>query len=116
MIAEATAANIFLVKDGIVKTPPCTCTLDGITRKTVMRLAQDLGVPVEQTPVSPDALFNADEVFLTGTAHGIVSVDAVDGHCISRRDTPEITAALRDKYIAIISGRDVPYPEWITCF
>jgi branched-chain amino acid aminotransferase len=79
-IAEATGANIFLVTDGILHTPIADCFLDGITRRTVMRLAKDRGYEVIERVIMPSDLEKADEIFLTGTAAEVTPVGEIDGH------------------------------------
>jgi branched-chain amino acid aminotransferase len=81
-VAEATASNIFVVASGVLSTPECTAALPGITRKTVLELADEAGVPAEVRRVTVGELYAADEVFMTGTGSGIVSVQAIDGRTL----------------------------------
>lgn len=78
-VAEATAANAFVVRDGVLRTPPTTAALAGITRRTVLELAEPLGIPTSVERLTPGDFYTADEAFLTGTATGIVAIGSVDG-------------------------------------
>ena len=113
LVAEATIANVFLVRDGVVRTPSrAESLLPGITRDSVLILAAELGYPVAETPVEPAELTTADEVFLTGTAIGLQPVAAVGEHTFDP-DRPVFTtlhAAYRD---AARGRRPVP-PGWRT--
>ncbi len=96
-VAEATAANLFMIKDGKIKTPIPDCFLNGITRQTVIDLARGLGIEVEICHIQPDALLQADEIFLTGTAAEITPVGQIDGTHFSIGDvTQRIQAAYKD--------------------
>ncbi|MET0188826.1 MAG: branched-chain amino acid aminotransferase [Pseudonocardia sediminis] len=79
-VAEATGANVFLVRDGELHTPIADCFLPGITRATVLGLARERGMTVHERRILPGELADADEVFLTGTAYEVQPVRAVDGY------------------------------------
>lgn len=99
LLAEATGANLFLVIGGALHTPVPDTFLNGITRQTVIGLADDLGIPVHERPLEPDALADADEVFLTGTAYEVQPVRAVDGH---RYGVGKVTSALAEAYARLV--------------
>lgn len=77
-VAESSGANLFVVKDGAIKTPVPECFLNGITRQTVITLARELGYTVEEAHIMPDDLRSVDEIFLTGTAAEIAPVSKID--------------------------------------
>ncbi|MEX3954672.1 branched-chain amino acid aminotransferase [Trinickia sp. EG282A] len=79
-IAEATSANIFFVRDGVLHTPTPDCFLDGITRRTVIDLARERGIEVVERPMFPDELDSFSECFLTGTAAEVCPVGRIDAH------------------------------------
>ncbi len=100
-VAEATADNIFIVKEGMLITPPIHVgILEGITRNTVMELAEKRGIPVLEKVFTRHDIFIADEVFLTGTASEVVPVVKVDGRTIANGEpgsmTKELTADYRE--------------------
>ena len=80
LVAESTTSNVFLVMDGTLQTPIPDCFLDGITRKTIIKLAKELGIPFAERQIKVEALAQAQEVFLTGTTCEIESVSQVDEH------------------------------------
>lgn len=81
-LAECTTANIFLVKDGFIWTPRSWGILDGITRAVLFEEAESAGIPIGETDIPPEALFNADEVFITSSVKGLVPVCIVNGRGI----------------------------------
>jgi branched-chain amino acid aminotransferase len=113
MVAEATAENVFRVKDGVLSTPPASAgVLRGVTRDTVIRIAQDLGIEFRRNDISREELYTADEVFLTGTAAGVTPVREVDGRMIGDGHWPIITK-IRETYEEIVHGRNRKYWEWV---
>lgn len=98
-VAEATAANVFCLADGRLRTPTCTAALPGITRRTVLELAAELGFPSEETTLTLGDLYVSEELFLTGTAAGIAAVEWLDGRRIPSPRGP-VTAALTHAYKA----------------
>jgi branched-chain amino acid aminotransferase len=112
-VAEATIANVFIVRGGTVTTPwRDESLLPGITRDSVLALAAELGYRTMEGPVEPADLLAADEVFLTGTAMGLRPVTAVDRHTY-RTDRPVCTA-LSGAYRAVTRGRRASPPGWLT--
>jgi branched-chain amino acid aminotransferase len=107
-LAEATAANVFILKDGRLSTPLPKACLEGITRGAIMGLAVDLGLSVAERDISPTEFINAEEVFLTGTGAGLTPVVEVDGRPIGRGVPGEVADALRDEYSKLVVSEGVP--------
>jgi branched-chain amino acid aminotransferase len=110
-VADGPGENVFVVKDGVVATPPLsTSILPGITRATVMQLARDLGHEVvEKSLIRPD-LYLADEVFMTGTAAEVTPVRSVDDQEIG---AGPITHALQTAYWDLVRGKNERYADWL---
>jgi len=98
-VSEGTADNVFIVKNGVIYTPPRTCgALPGITRARVIELAEELGYKVVEKDVTPAELWTADEVFLTGTAAGIVPVTKIAGRVVGDGKPGPITKKLMERF------------------
>ena len=112
-VSEASGMNLFIVRDGLLITPGVDQDiLEGITRASVLELAQAMGIPTLERPVDKSELFVADEVFLSGTAAKITPVRRVES-----TDMPgqrPIMNAIRDRLTAITEGRDPTYDNWVT--
>jgi len=113
-VAEASGENIFLVRDGLLKTPPLTSVLPGITRDSILTLAGDLGIPAKEDRFSRDELYLADEAFLTGTAAEVTPIREVDGRKIGQGKPGPITLKLQAAYFAVVKGQDARYQQWLT--
>jgi branched-chain amino acid aminotransferase len=115
MVAEGTAENIFLVRDKTLITPPLTSgALDGITRSTVLSIAEDLGIRSQICDITRDEMYYADEVFLTGTAAGIKSIGEIDKIMIGNGKVGKIAAQLQDIYYQIVHGEIEKFDKWLT--
>ena len=101
-VAEATGANLFIARDGILHTPIPDCFLDGITRRTVMALAVERGIEVVERVILPDELEHAEEVFLTGTAVEVTPVSGIDEMSF---EVGPITRAMMDDYERTVRRR-----------
>ncbi|MBN2197567.1 MAG: branched-chain amino acid transaminase [Polyangiaceae bacterium] len=113
-VSEGSGENIFLVKDGRITTPPLSASiLAGITRDTVITLAEEEGIPLREAPITRDELYLADEVFLTGTAAEVTPVREVDHRTIGQGCRGEITARLQQRYFDVVKGSDDSHPEWL---
>ncbi len=98
-VAECTGDNIFVVKDGVIRTPPPDAgILVGITRNVVIRLAREAGYPVEETTLQRHDIFVADECFLTGTAAEVIPVVSLDGRTIGDGKPGPVTRELRQRF------------------
>ena len=113
-IAEGSAENIFLVQDGALHTPDITSALDGITRRTVMQLASDMGIPVYQRRLTRDEMYISDEAFFTGTAAEVMPIREADNRCIGGGKRGPITEKLQKAYTAQVKGERAEYPEWLS--
>ena len=111
-VCEGSGENIFVVRDGALLTPPHTAAiLDGITRKSVIQIAGDLGYPVVERDIARAELYLAEEVFLTGTAAELVPVREIDDHELGAPG--EITRAIQAKFEDALHGRAQEYAEWL---
>lgn len=115
-VIEASAENIFIVKDSLLITPPTTSgALDGITRDTVLTLAKENEIQYEIRDISRDELYIADEVFLTGTAAGIEPVAEIDNRSIADRKEGWITKRLKERFERVVYDRDDELSKkWLT--
>ena len=114
-VAEGSGENIFIVKNGELVTPPLSgSVLAGITRDTVLTLAEECGYQLREAPITRDQLYLADEVFLTGTAAEVTPVREVDDRPIGTSEVGPITRRLQQRYFEVVRGRDTSHPEWLT--
>jgi len=115
-VAEGSGENLFLVKNGRLVTPPLYSNiLGGITRDTVIHLAQtELNIPIEERPIGRSELYLADELFLTGTAAHITPVGELDMRSIADGCVGPITQRLQGFYNDLIRGRNPKYSHWCT--
>ena len=117
-VAEASGKNIFIVKEGRIKTPPLSSPiLAGITRESIIQIARELGFSVEEATFARDELWLADEVFLCGTAAEITPVREVDDRRIGSGGCGPITKRLQSHFFEVVKGKpgEKPlHPEWLT--
>lgn len=115
-VAEGSAANLFLVKNGTLFTPdPTQNVLEGITRRSVATLAKaELGMPVVERSLDRSELYGADEIFMTGSAAGIVYVNSVDHRRIADGRMGRTTRALNELHERITQGSEPKYRSWLT--
>ncbi|MBI4709567.1 MAG: branched-chain amino acid transaminase [Nitrospirae bacterium] len=113
-VAEGSGQNIFIVRNGVLKTTPLTSVLEGITRNSVIAMAQREKIPVKEVNFSRDEVYIADEVFLTGTAAEITPVREVDGRIIGKGKPGPVTKKLQDLFFNIVKGRNKSYKSWLT--
>jgi branched-chain amino acid aminotransferase len=112
-LAEGTGENLFIVRDGVIHTPPLSDgPLGGITRDSVMTIARDLGIEVRETSLVRSDLYLADEAFLTGTAAELTPVREVDGREIGPRGP--ITEQVQTTFMDAIRGKVDAYKDWLT--
>ncbi|MFD7668189.1 branched-chain amino acid transaminase [Streptomyces sp. NPDC059788] len=114
-VAEASAANVFVVRDGHLVTPPLSDNiLPGITRDTVLTLAREAGLPVTERSITRGELYVADEAFLTGTAAEIVPVASVDDRPVAAGGCGPVTKQLRDLFHEVSRGRSPEHRDWLS--
>ena len=117
-LTEGSGENLFMIKNGEIKTTPLGYVLNGITRHTVLKLLSDLGLNVQERRFTRDEIWCADEVFLTGTAAEITPVKEIDNRSIGKdhylgRPGP-ITQKIQQLYHQLVRGERVEYREWLT--
>jgi branched-chain amino acid aminotransferase len=114
-VSEGSGENIFVVRDGRILTPPLGASvLPGITRDSVLRLAQDLGIPVVETIIPREMLYIADEVFFSGTAAEITPIRSVDKVPVGAGHRGPVTEALQKEFFAIVTGAKPDRHGWLT--
>ena len=114
LVSEASGENVFIVRDGALKTPPLPSVLEGITRDAVIRIARDKGIPVLEQPFTRDELYVADEIFLTGTAAEVTPIREVDRRPIGSGRRGPLTQRLQLSYFDVVAGREPKYERWLT--
>ncbi len=113
-VAEGSGENIFIVKKGVLQTPPLSSpVLAGVTRDSVLQIARDLGIPVREEKFTRDALYIADELFMTGTAAEVTPVREVDNRRIGKGEPGPITKKLQDGFFRAVHGEEPRYREWL---
>jgi branched-chain amino acid aminotransferase len=113
-ICEGTGENVFVVKDGVICTPPQTAgILDGINRKSCIQIARDLGYELIERDVARSELPLADEVFLTGTACELTPLREIDDHPIGEGEPGPITRQIQQLFEDAVRGRAQQYAEWL---
>ena len=118
-VAEATGENLFMVRRGVLRTPPTSSAiLEGITRDTVIALARELGLRVDEAPIARDELYLADEVFLCGTAAEITPVREIDDRTVGAGAMGPVTKQLQAAFFAVVKGspgvEKPSHPQWLS--
>jgi len=114
-VSEGSGENVFLVRDGILTTPPLSASiLNGITRQSVMALASEQGIEVRSENISRDDLYLADELFFTGTAAEVSPIVQVDDHAVGDGRPGPVTRALAAAFHDIVEGRVPDRHGWLT--
>jgi len=113
-VAEGSAENIFIVKNGIIKTPPLDADiLNGITRDSVIQLIRSDGIKLIEKNITVNELLKADEVFMTGTAAEVKSVTKIDRTSIGKGKPGIITKTLQKSFMDIVMGKDQRFISWL---
>jgi branched-chain amino acid aminotransferase len=113
-VAEGSGENVFMVRNGVLKTPPLMSILEGITRASVVELARLEGISLREEPLSRDEIYIADELFFTGTAAEITPVREVDKRPIGSGKPGPLTKRLQRQFFDIVHGQDERFKEWLT--
>jgi branched-chain amino acid aminotransferase len=114
-ISEGSGENLFLVREGKIFTPPLSSSiLPGITRDSVITLAQELGYPVIEQAISREMLYIADEVFFTGTAAEITPIRSVDRIVVGKGQPGPLTRSLQARFLSIVQGQAEDKYGWLT--
>jgi branched-chain amino acid aminotransferase len=113
-VAEGSGENLFMVKDGNIYEPELTSALVGITRRSVITLAEEMGYTVGARRITRDDLYIADEAFFTGTAAEVTPIREVDGRTIGSGKTGPVTARLQKSFFDVVTGKSETYRDWLT--
>ena len=113
-VAEGSGENIFIVRDGVIYTPDLTSALEGITRDTLLKLADDEGYQVKEKRITRDEVYVADEAFFTGSAAEVTPIRELDGRAIGHGNRGPITEKLQSNYFDLVHGRLDKYADWLT--
>jgi branched-chain amino acid aminotransferase len=114
-VAEGSAANLFMVRDGVLVTPPVNGdVLEGITRRSLIELAAELGIEVEQRNIDRSELYLAEELFFCGTGAQVAPIESVDGRLIGETGNWPVTRQLSEVFFDIVRGRNPKYSHWLT--
>src|SRR4051812_39133243 len=113
-VCEGTGENLFVVRDGVILTPPQTASiLDGITRRSAIQIARDLGYEVVERDIARAELYLADELYCTGTAAELTPIREVDDHTIGAGRPGEVTRAVQQAFEDALHGRSDRYRAWL---
>jgi branched-chain amino acid aminotransferase len=113
-VAEGAGENVFIVKDGVICEPELTSALTGITRSTVIELAQGLGYKVLAKRLTRDDIYIADECFFTGTAAEVTPIRELDGRMIGAGKAGPVTKRLQKAFFDVVTGKDKRHKHWMT--
>ena len=112
-VAEGAGENLFIVKKGKLFTPDLTSCLEGITRATVLQLAAELGLSVQEKRITRDEVYCCDEAFFTGTAAEVTPIRELDGRQIGVGHRGPITASIQARYFDVVNGRSPQHDGWL---
>jgi len=112
-VSEGSGENIFVIRDGVIYTPELTSALPGITRSTIMTLANELGYQVIEKQLTCEDVSSADEAFFTGTAAEVTPIRGLDEHIIGSGGRGPITEKLQSLYFDCVAGRSAQHESWI---
>lgn len=113
-VTEGSGENIFIVKNNKLITPDLTSALEGITRDTIIQIANDLKIPVIEKRITRDEVYTADEAFFTGTAAEVTPIKELDRRDIGKGHRGEVTKELQNIYFDAVTGKSKKYADWLT--
>ncbi len=114
-VCQGAGENLFLVKDGVLHTPDLGGgALDGITRRTIIQFAEDLGIKVVERRITRDEFYLADEIFMTGTAAEVTPIREYDDRVIGNGGRGPLTEKLQTLYFDVVHGRNEQYMDWLS--
>jgi branched-chain amino acid aminotransferase len=113
-VAEGSGENIFFVRDGRLHVIASSVNLVGITRASVLEIAREMGLEIQEVMATRDQLYTADEVFMTGTAAEVTPVSEIDHRPIGSGRAGPVSLELRRRYLQAVEGRDERYAHWLT--
>lgn len=113
-VMEGSGENLFIIRDGIVYTPDLTSALDGITRKTIMRIIADEGLELVEKRITRDEVYICDEAFFTGTAAEVTPIREVDDRPIGSGTRGPITERIQTRFFDAVKGNIPEYESWLT--
>ena len=113
-VSEGSGENIFISRDNTLKTTPLTSILEGITRDSIITIADDLGIRTIETRFTRDEVYIADEAFFTGTAAEITPIRELDGRVVGDGKAGKITKKLQSVFFDIVKGKNKRYESWLT--
>jgi len=112
-VSEASGENIFIVRNGVIKTTPLTSILEGLTRESLITLARDLGYQVVEQQFTRDELYIADEAFFCGTAAELTPIREVDNRIIGKGAAGDTAKHLQTEFFKIVKGENDKYAGWL---
>ena len=113
-VSEGSGENLFIVRDGIMKTTPLPGVLDGITRKTILQLARECGYNVREERFTRDEVYTAEEAFFCGTAAEITPIRELDNRLVGTGEQGPITKRINELYMKIVTGQSAQHKQWLT--
>ncbi len=113
-VAEGSGENVFIVRKGVIKTTPLTSILEGITRESILSLAEELGYKVKEERFTRDEVYISNEAFFTGTAAEVTPIREVDDRLIGDGTPGPVTRKLQKAFFDIVQGKTAKHKEWLT--
>ena len=113
-VSEGSGENVFIVRGGVLKTTPLTSILEGITRNSIIKIAEDAGIKTIEERFTRDELYIADEAFFTGTAAEVTPIRESDGRAVGEGKPGKITKKLQSIFFDIVKGKNKKYKAWLT--